>query len=321
MSAPLMPTVTYGMSFITSLIKAVFIGLTVATGVSLFVFPVSSRKAAKGDIKNLLGALSNCLGVYRTLLTSFENHDAMADMLVADRKARPEAQAARDALKTTNLINSKLQVSLPFAKREIGYGKIGPNELKRLNELLRQVFLPTMGLESVTGLFQHFAAIRGWTEEKLANMTEEEMLERERGVNDWTANMSLVHGSFNEILTVMEEAIHHICLQLQFKKQPKKQATKPLARDTGDIEDIAQGTAPGDAGFADYLDRKSKKFYNEKHVTLIEWGRRHGIKWTDNFFDHPDTAPLELSESMNHVSGHRRVQNQRQLYLLLYVSR
>jgi hypothetical protein len=320
MNAPLFPTVSYAMTFITSLIKATLIGLAVATGVSLFIFPVSSRKATKADIASLLKALKNCLVVYRALLTSFEDHDAMADMLVADRKPRPEAKAARDALKTASLVNSKLQVSLPFAKREIGWGKIGPDELKRLNELLRQVLLPALGLESVTGLFQHFACIRGWTEESIMKMTEEQMLERERGVNDWSENMKLVHDSFDDIVGVMEDAIEHVLLQLQFKKQPKKQANEATKKGAEDVENTAQATGPGQPGFAEYLDSKSNKFYYEKHFALLEWGRKHGVKWPDNFFDNPETAPLELSESLKHYGGHRRVQNQRQLYLLLYVS-
>lgn len=315
MNSPLFPTVAYAKTFILSLIKATFLGLAIATGVSLFILPISTRKAAKADISNLLSSLKKCIGNYRTLLTSFEDYDAMADMLVADRAARPEAKAAKGALKNASMINAKLQLSLPFAKREIGYGKIGPHELKQLNNLLRQVFLPTMGLESITSLFQHIAAIRGWTEASITKMKEEELLERDKSIRDWNENMTLVHGAFDDIMTVMEDAIDHISLQLQFIKPPKKSKSK----EDEDVEKKADGSAPGDPGFAAYLDRKSTKFYSEKHFTLLQWGRNHGIKWPDNFFDNPDTAPLELSQSMNQENGQRRVQNQRQLYLLLYV--
>jgi hypothetical protein len=327
MNAPLFPNMIYARKFIASILEAVFIGLAVASGVSLFVMPMSSRNVVNKELNNLLVSLKSCLAAFKTLIHSFTDYEVMASMLVADRTPSEPIRMARSTIKEASTLHSKMQLDLPFAKREIGFGLLNADHLKKLNQLLNSVLLPTAGLESVTGLFQYFATVRGWTEESIKHLNEEEQAQREKGVREWMSNMELVKEPVDNIIDLMTDALDHIIIRLRLKAMPKQPKTGPVAsQDSDDVEASAgsnpttTGCAPGESGFAAHFDEESNRFYNEKHVTLIEWGRRRGITWPDNFFDRPDSTPFGMSEEMKAEGENRRQKNQRQLYLLLYVS-
>jgi Putative ER transporter, 6TM, N-terminal len=269
-----------------------------------------------------LEGLQKCLEAYKTLLQSLEDHDALSDLLVIGRAQRPEVIAVAGATAAVTTLHGQIQTDLPLAKREIAYGKLSPDDLKDINRLLRFVLLPVVGLNSLVEILQQMAAYRGWTEERINNQDEKEKIERNRLTQEWSSNMKLVHKPFEEIIDVMKEAIEHILLQLQFKSQPKSAKS---AGDTDatpvdvekDVESTAQATAPGDPGFASYLTKKSEEFYQGKHLTLIEWARKRGIALPDDFFSHPDAGTFAVPEELKDEAVHQ--QNQRQLFLLLYV--
>jgi hypothetical protein len=315
----------YGKTFAKLLLQSQLIGLGVATGVSLFIIPVSCRTIILKQITRYLGGLQECFEAYKTLLQSLENQDAMSDLLIIGRKPRPEAAAVTGATNALTALHGQIQTDLPFAKREIAYGKLSPDDLKDLNRLMRFVLLPTVGLSSVVDILQQLAAYRGWTEERIKNENEEEKTERDRLIQEWSSNMKLVRKPFGEIIDVMKEAIEHVLLQLQFKSRPKtaksgKDTDAARAEIEKDVESAAQATAPGDPGFASYLARKSNEFYQGKQLTLVEWARKRGISLPDDFFSHPDTSTLAISEEFKNEEDSKHQQNQRQLFLLLYVS-
>jgi Putative ER transporter, 6TM, N-terminal len=314
-NAPLLPTWAFAVSFIESLLKAVYIGLGVGTGVSLFFVPISVRAVVKKEFTGLLGSFKNCLECHRKLIHSLENKEAVEDMLIVGRPIRPEPAAVRQATLASTGLHAKLQVDLPLAIREIGIGRLGGDEFKQLNKLSRFVMLPILGLASVIDILKHFAASKEWTEEHIKDLSEEEREARERSIREWTSNMSLVRQPVDEIIDVMIDGVDHVLYQLRLIDRPKplKDANSP------DLEEGADKSIPGNPGFAEHLDKISTNFYSTKHLTLIEWGRRRGFEFPDDFFDHPDSATLVISDNSKNHTDARRIQNQRQLYLLLHV--
>jgi hypothetical protein len=309
-----------GLSFARQLLLAQLTGLGVATGVSLFILPVSCRTLVTKQITSYLGALQKCLLAHKALLQNLEGKDAMSSMLILGSKPSPETIAVKASIGTLTTLHGKLQIDLPFAKKEIAYGKLRPDHFKELNKLLRMVMLPTIGMGSIIDILQQLATLRGWTEDAIQNLGEMETADRDRSLREWTSNMKLVHEPFEGIINVMVEAVEHVLLQLQFKKRPNIKPDSGIASTTDDIESTAQATAPGDPGFAAYLARKSVGFYQEKHLTLMEWARKRGIELPDDFFDHPNSVPYQFSKEYKQQGDAQRQQRQRQLYLLLYVS-
>jgi 6TM putative ER transporter len=311
----LLPTVTAGKSFIASLVKAVFLGMGVATGVSFFVIPISQRRVVKIEFTNYLTLMQKCITAQKALLQSLQEEESFKIMFGFGGKPLPQAAAVAQLTSAVVGLHAKLQIDLPLAKQEVGIGKMGPDELKQLNKLSRFVMLPLLGLGSVSDILKRFASARGWNKINEENLDEKDKAEIDRALREYTTNMRIVAGPIGEVVDLISDGLDHVLYQLEFKSRPK--ATNTTG---GDEENVSDKTAPGSPGFAAYLDEKSNKFYSEKHLTLIEWGKARGIQFPDDFFDHPDTAEFLVSDEIKSQGEARRKQNQRQLYLLLYVS-
>jgi hypothetical protein len=312
-TAPLIPTMPAGYTFMKSLLKGIYIGLGVATGVSLLVVPVACRTVIKKEIMGYLTSLQAVLQAHRKLLQSLEDPEKFEQLLI-DATTGPDIKTVRASIQKTLELQAKLNLDLPFAKREIGFGKLGPEEMKSINKLARMVMLPVVGLASVIDVMGYFASSRGWKGVRTEDLSPESEKERQAAIQRWTDNLKLIRHPVDEIVTLLIDGIDHVLYQLRLKPRPK------LAEiDTADVEKNANDTSPGSPGFAAYLDEQSSKFYSEKHLTLIEWGKQRGFQFSDDFFAHPDTAELLKSESLKNETKTQYQQNQRQLYLLLYV--
>jgi hypothetical protein len=314
-NAPLLPTMAAGKSFIASLLKAVYLGMGVAAGVSFLFVPISQRRLVKIGFTNYLTLMQKCILAHRALLQSLQDEDSFKVMFGFGDKPLAQAAAVNELSQAVIGLHAKLQVDLPLAKQEVGIGKIGPDEFKQLNRLSRFVMLPLLGLGSVSDILKRFATARGWDKVGQKDLDEKDQVDIDRALRDYTTNMRIVAGPINEIVDIISDGMDHVLYQLEFKSRPK---TAKIAG--GDVENVDDKTTPGSPDFAAYLDEKSNKFYSEKHLTLMEWGKARGIQFPNDFFDHPDTAEFLISEELRTQGEEQRKQNQRQLYLLLYVS-
>jgi hypothetical protein len=312
------------------LLETFLTGFAVAAGVHFVVFPVTCRKIVFKEFSGYLGALQGGLKAHQAYLRSLEDPDQFAKALVSDvdRETLPSAEAAgvRTAIGAITGLHGKLQADLPFAKREIALGKLGPDDLKDLNKLIRQIMLPVVGLGAIMDVFDRMAAAQGWTEAHLKDGLEPaEQEKRTRILFEWSENIKALRSAFDSIIEVMAEGLEHAALQLQLKKAPKpkdnrKGSVSSIGKEAEDVEARAESTRPGDKGFADYLDQKTKVFDSGKQQTLRAWCERHGIELSPHFFDHPSDAPYSESSEKKNENYEQHQRNQRQLYLLLYVS-
>jgi hypothetical protein len=245
---------------------------------------------------------------------SLQNEDAMADILTADKPDRQETVSVRKAWNQVSLLNSKLQVDLPFAKREIGLGWMNGEDLKSLNKLLRLVLLPVVGLGSTIDIYHHLAALQGWNVNELDDMDNAKKSFRAQSIKEWVQNLKLVCERHDDILNVMKDAVIHVQIQLGLgeKRSPQPDIERDATSKT-------ERPLPGSAGFAGYLEQKTNAFYTSKHLTLIEWGKQHGIPMDESLFDHPESSKLDFLQDADSGGLSRRQRNQRQLYLLLFV--
>jgi hypothetical protein len=320
----------YGISFMKRLLETFLTGFAVAAGVHFVVFPVTCRKIVFKEFAGYLAALQGGLKAHQAYLHSLEDPGQFAKAMVGDVDSKTatsvEAAGVRAAIGGISGLHGKLQGDLPFAKREIALGKLGPDDLKDLNKLVRLVMLPVVGLGAIMDIFDRIAASQGWTEAHLKEGLEPvEQERRKRILSEWSDNIKALRGAFDSIIEVMGEGLEHVALQLQLKKapKPKKKRTgsaSSIGEEAEDVEARAESTRPGDKGFADYLDQKTKIFNAGKQQTLRGWCERHGIELSTHFFDHPADAPYSESSEKRNEDYEEHQRNQRQLYLLLYVS-
>jgi hypothetical protein len=315
---------TSGIAFVQRLLETFLTGLAIATGVSFIVFPVTCRKIVFKEFAGYLGALQGGLKAHQALLSSLQDPEKLAALVVTETEGNdaqvPEALAVKAAISAITALHGKLQGDLPFAKREIAFGKLDADDLKEMNKLIRNIMLPTAGLAAVLDVFERIAATHGWTQAHLQDGLEPEDAEdRRRTLLEWSKNMEAVHSPFESIIEVMVEGLEHVALQLQLKKsaKPKKTGSKN-EQPVDDVEAEAVATRPGDKEFAKYLEQKIQIFHNGKQQSIREWCDRHGIHLDADFFEHPHTAEFSEGPEVQH-HGERHERNQRQLYLLLYV--
>jgi hypothetical protein len=318
---PLFPTMPAVIAFIERLLEAFLTGLACATAVSLLVLPVTVRQVVSKEMVGYVGLLQKCLKSHEAYLHSLEDPHKLKKVMVSERGAdylpSVEITALNATVAAIGALHGKLQADLPFAKREIAYGKLDATALSAINKHLRRIMLPTIGMTAMNELLERTAIFHGWTQKHIeSGLTKEEELERDAIVHDWTSNLASLRTAFETIITATCEGLEHAALQLELKKRPK-----PARRSVvEDVEAKGQVIKPGDDGFAEHLESVIEKHHTGKKEMLHDWCRRHGMELPDDFFE--QRQPDHLSSFVNGLAGsseevHHR--NQRQLYLHLYM--
>jgi hypothetical protein len=158
---PSMPTTAAAQAFVLRLLTAMLTALALALGVNLLVFPVSSRLVVFKEFAGAIGLLRKLVSLQKAYLASLEP-DAAVDAAMqtetflpkADGKSHQkedepklskEAEAAK-ALEETGAkmreLSGKLHADLPFAKRDVAWGKLNAKDLSKMYKLFRNVYVP-----------------------------------------------------------------------------------------------------------------------------------------------------------------------------------
>jgi hypothetical protein len=316
-SGPMFQTTASVETFVQRLLEAFLTGFAIATAVSLFVMPISCRKVVTKEVTGYVGALRGALKAHKGYFTSLETTDMFKQTMTnleepedgSDKKKekiRPEITAVKAATAAITQLHGKLNADLPFAKREIAYGKLTPDDFESMSKNLRAIMMPLIGVASVIDIFERLAELNGWEKELEQDIKKSVM-------DDWHHLMTFAHDPMQNILDAMDQGLEHIALRLQLIKPPK---TKKGAGTT-DTEAKGDMVRPGDAGFAAYFTKQSDEFYAGRDKILSFWLEWKGIKVDENFLDDlnedPETQDLKLRQV---GSRHRQ---QRQLFLVLYI--
>lgn len=330
MYAPQIPLMSAGIAFTKRLLESFLTGFAVATGVSLFVVPITSRQIVFRDFTNYFAALQGSLNAHRAYIHNLEEEEGVNKSFMVDIKKpddkNPKATGVKVAISAILAIHGKLQADLTFAKREVAFGKLGPDDLNEMNKLIRLISLPVMGLGSMVNIFERVAESEGWTEEHIKEGLSPEAEEARRQImSDWQFNMKLAHGSLDGFVELMIEGIDHINHQLELKKLPKPKSEAKKDKDGNataeeqDIEANAQSTKPGDEGFAEYFEQKSKKLHEGKPYALTQWCARKGMALPKDFFERSLDTPFKIADLKKTESKDVNLRYHRQLYMILYM--
>lgn len=310
-------------SFILRLLEAFLTGFALATGVSLFIIPVTSRKVVMKEIAGYIGLLRGALCAHKTYIHSLEDSDMFGKTYVpeqkddqdktedAKRKTKPEIANIKKIMGSIQELHGKLTADLPFAKREIAYGKLSPDDLESVFKQLRAIMLPVMGLGSVIDLFERGAELSHWGEEDEQLEHEEE---RKKAVSEWNDMFQYLREPFAEIFQALDDGLSHVLLRLGLAPESKK---KEKGANQDDEEAKGDGIKPGDAGFVAHLEKKAGDFFSKKEPTLRHWIQSKGIKLRSDYFSSSEELDDETLKRLPSITTRKR--DQRQLYVLLYV--
>jgi hypothetical protein len=309
-------------AFIARLLEAFLTGLALATGVSLFIIPVTCRKVVMKEITGYISLLRGALGAHKTYIHSLEDSDMFGQTYVpevkdkqdAAKKVKPKLKPGVAGIKkmigSIQELHGKLTADLPFAKREIAYAKLTPDDLEAIFKQLRSIMLPILGLSSVMDLFERGAELNHWGEDDEEPEHEEE---RKKAVSEWNEMFQYLHEPFSDIFQALDDGLAHVLLRLGLVTPPKKKK----GHQQDDEEAKGDAVKPGDVGFAAHLEKQASTFFSKKEPTLRHWVESKGIKIRSDYFSSPDTMDDETLKRLPSITTRKR--DQRQLYVLLYV--
>jgi hypothetical protein len=331
---PTFGSMSQGITFMKQLIKAFLTGLAIAAGVSFVILPTTSRLIVFKTMAGYIGALRGALKAHGAYFESLEKNDMFGRVETYDKKVEKrtpegkkvysaEAEAVKAASRKIIEVHGKLHADLPFAKREIALGYLGPDDMKEIVKQLRHVMVPIVGVSTVVDVFERLSDVNMWNQPldtRLEDVHSEAV--RARIVHDWNAIMRSVHEPFSHILEVIDEGLQHVLYQLKLAKRPKadqKEATQrnSATENDNDVETTAAGALPGDERFADYLEAQSDQFFQRRLVTLQEWCHEKGLNIPEDFFRHPQQSPMQLPEDVPGGLGGDR--DEKQLHIILHV--
>lgn len=314
--APQFSTMTQGIAFAKRLLETFMTGFAIGTGVSLFVFPITMRKVVFKEMTGYVMSLRGLIKANMAYLHSLEENDvffARAPTGDLQTGVSPQLKALRGALAGLTALHGKFAIDLTFAKREIAWGKLGPDDLQQCFRHLRATMLPVLGLSQVANVFERIAEEKGWDHPAPKGDPEDpDEILRLQSVEDWHIIMKTLREPFSDFAATLDEGLAHVLYVLQLVKQPKQ--------DQDDVEAKGDQPKPGQKDYTAYFERKITDFSNEKRNMLMKWCKLRDIELAPDFFEHPETAAYDAPEwYKKRTASESRSIYRRQLYVVLYM--
>lgn len=304
--SPNFPTIASGESFARRLLIAFLTGFAIAAGVSLFVFPVSSRKVVFKEMTGYIMSIRGLIKAQSAYLHSLEDVDPF-------RETSPAAGPFKAAVAGLKALHGKLSQDLTFAKRDFAWGNLTASDLGEIFRLLRQIMLPCIGMSTTIDILQRIADQQGYKDKAEQDSDSEEM--EQRAVEEYHLMMKSLHEPFHGIASAMDEALEHVLLQLRFKSKPKAKDSKGTDSVNTDVEEKADVIRPGEDGFAAYFEEKVKAFYQSREVSLKEWCLQKGMGAPPKTLD----GNVDWDKALELVSTVTQQRTQRELFVALYM--
>ncbi|KAJ5247150.1 hypothetical protein N7468_002133 [Penicillium chermesinum] len=332
--APQEANMTSAFTFVLRLLKTFLTGLALSAGVSLFLFPNTSRKAVFKQMAGYINSLRTALDAHAVYFLTLESDDMFGRAETYDssreksnKKGKvysPEAEAIRVAIRQINDMHAKLHGDLTFAKREFALGRLGPDDLQGIFRHLRQVMIPVTGLGFVVDIFQRLSEYNRWNPpiDPTVGVLPDGI--RESVVRDWNEIMRAVHDPFATIIQTIDEGLLHTLYVFRLAKPPKRIALAQevngdgVTHDPKDVEAETENRMPGEKGFAKHFEKKLAEFRRAKRIALETWAEEKGISLPPDFFDHPASVQ-SLKGDFFDASASYQDRSRRQLYLFLYM--
>ncbi|TKA79513.1 hypothetical protein B0A55_02439 [Friedmanniomyces simplex] len=321
--APQFSSMAQAEAFAQKLLEAFLTGFAVSTGVSLFVFPLTSRGVVFNDITAYIASLRGCMQANLDYMRSLEDSDMFAPHRVntaGDEVAgSKEAATFKAKMQALTGLHAKLNMDLPFAKREVALGNLGPDDLQELAKGLRQIMVPTIGLSSMPDIFQRIAESRGWDRQlDLSHATVDEAPNEEEkirieSIQQWHHLMEKLREPYGRATTTIDEGLEHVAITLRLTSKKPARSAEYAAESNGDEPQ------PGEKGFAAYYERRSMDYVESRKDILRSWCSVHGIELPTNFFDDPYREDYQVPEAPAWMNADPRSPTRQRLRRQLFV--
>lgn len=278
---PQFSTMAQAEAFAKQLLKAMLTGFAIATAVSLLVFPLTSRQIVFTEVDGYLTSLRAAVKANLDYIHSLEDTDIFAPHRVntagVEVPGSQEAKVLKDKATALATLHAKFSTDLPFAKREVSMGKLGPDDLQSLFKMLRLTMIPTVALASLSDIFQRIAEVGNWDVSQTPTIKTPDDSDsysdktRIESLEEWHALIKSLREPFGDITAAIDQGLEHVAIRLQL-------GGNRIQRDT-DIEADAAGQqpGPGEKGFAASYNQRSLAFLLSKQKMLRDWCSLHDV--------------------------------------------
>lgn len=311
--------------FVTQLFTSMLTALAIALGVNLLVFPVSSRLVVVKEFAAGFGLLKKLVSQQKAYLASPESTARYSTLTrpetlfgKVEDDGTPEDQQpkvvrenkAEDALQETGTkireLVGKLHVDVPFAKREIAWGRLDAKDLAEIFKLFRNLYIPILGMNTIIDIFRRFSERPDWTID--GDAPAEIIAEKLKEQHVWDEVMKQVQEPFEILSEAIDKGLEHagICLGIlpRLKRQPVRRFSQPNQNPFETDLEGAEELQPGDLHFARVIDEKIYAFRSRKGELLRTWVRQRGVN---------------LDDDGGGPSSFRSERDQVQFYIILYL--
>lgn len=153
---PTITTTAAAEAFIREQLLAMLFGVGLSAGVSLFIFPFSSRMVVIGELKQLIGLLRKVVGLQSEYLAALAREDVFAiettnaeeREVLRNRKLKRKVKfenmngAMKETVRAITVLAGKIHGNMTYAKRDIAWGKLDAKDLGKTFTLIRNVTIP-----------------------------------------------------------------------------------------------------------------------------------------------------------------------------------
>ena len=328
------PTMDVSEKFVKRLLETFLTGFGIAAGVSLFVFPMTSRMIVEKQIAGFCGLLKGTLAAQMKYLATVsearraaeagkmeptveqEKSNANQHHIHLHKKTHKEtsdaskaqAKALKGSLFQISALFGKIHIEVGFAKKEMAYGYLGPDHYHKIIELSRATLLPILGMTSFIDILQSCKELSA-ADKAIIESEETSQAVRRLEHDEWEEVMALSHGQYDLLVHKMMDGLTHAIYVLKLAKPPKKKS-----KDVEANEEIQPGHVQWTATF----EKKIDDFNQHRRRTLANWCGSKGITLPTSFWDNP-SSHYSLKQHFGNQDSVRSRANQQQLYLMLYV--
>jgi hypothetical protein len=319
------PNMKEGESFVRRLLETFLTGFGIATGVSLFVLPLTSRTIADKQLENMIKLMQASIrgNAAHTDRVSMRSQDTLWGIgQIGTQKSKmggekkrvqapvdgisAEAKAMKGVIEQMGALFGKISPELSFAKREIAYGKLSPDDYSDIKNLLRDILLPIFGISTLLDAIQ---LVKENEDRVRAGIENSDILAAIPTLesDEWDEIMEFSRKDHVSLKAAMLGGLQHVAHSLEFAKKPR-----PAPNDEENTD--ATQHAP-DGTYGAHLEEALHAFHLHRVQGIQRWCENKGIGLLAAVGDGPSHRCKDQSD---HAILRQQFKRQH-IYLMLYL--
>lgn len=279
-------SISEGLEFVSRLLKGFMIGFAIASGVSLFILPITSRGNVFQDLKRYVLAVGDVLdaqiafdegimlgGIFGrgSLARSFtvidrgnddvDDGDAVGGESESETDLRNKIKDLQGSMTKLNSMHGTLHADLFYSNDEIAWGKLSSDDLSGIVSLFRSLLLPLSGMSMLPEILESIVKNEGQRD------SDNDLGEMEMRQDEVSRVVETHHARLIEAADLVRCGLIHFLFTLELISAKHLERWKKARFDghhPRDEEARGQSLIPGDEGFTLCFENRLRGYYERR---------------------------------------------------------